>query len=61
MVTCDEIVEFSQKSLGEHIIDHNVVSEEEILKLFDKHNDYLSNWNVEQKLQYIRNWKNVIK
>tara|TARA_B100001093_G_scaffold173107_2_gene165991 strand:+ start:2626 stop:2940 length:315 start_codon:yes stop_codon:yes gene_type:complete len=61
MVTCDEIVEFSQKGLGEHIIDHNVVSEEEILKLFDKHNDYLSNWNVAQKLHYIKNWKNDIK
>ena len=60
MVTCDEIGEFSQKGLGEIIIDHNVVSEEEILTLFDKHNDYLSNWSVAQKLQFIKEWRNDI-
>jgi hypothetical protein len=37
-----------------------VVSEEEILKLFDKHNDYLSNWGVAQKLQFIKQWRNDI-
>ena len=60
MVTCDEIGEFSQQGLGENIIDHNVVSEEEILKLFDKHNEYLSNWSVAQKLQFIKQWRNDI-
>jgi hypothetical protein len=58
MVTCDDIGEFSQHGLGEHILDHNVVSEEEVLELFDKHNEGLENWSVAQKLQYIKTWQN---
>jgi len=61
MVTCDEIGEFSQHGLGEHILDHNIVSEEEVLDLFDKHNEHLENWSVAQKLQYIKTWQNDIK
>ena len=61
MVTCGDIGEFSQHGLGEHILDHNVVSEEEVLELFDKHNEYLENWSVAKKLQYIKTWQNDIK
>ena len=60
MVTCEEIGEFSQQALGELIIDHNLVSEQQILKLFDKHNEHLENWSVAQKLQFIKEWQNDI-
>ena len=33
----------------------------EFQKLFDKHNNYLSNWGVAQKLQFIKQWRNDIK
>ena len=53
-VTCQEVEEFSQKFLGEVIIDHAVLEEAEILELFDADNDYLSGWSTEQKLAHIR-------
>lgn len=52
-VTCDEVKEFSQKHLGYQIVDHNVVAESEILKTFDKDNDYLSSWTEDKKLEWI--------
>ena len=60
-VTMEEAEEFSQKALGEQIVDFNVVSEKEILEIFDKHNDYLANWSVAEKLQFIKTWKSDIK
>ena len=56
-VTCEEVGEFSQMHIGEQIIDHVVMNEEEILNLFDNDNDYLKNWDKEYKLAWIRNWK----
>lgn len=56
-VTCQEVEEFSQEHLGETIIDHAVLEEAEILKLFDADNDYLSGWPTEQKLAHIRKWQ----
>ena len=52
-VTCDEVKEFSQKHLGYQIIDHDVVTESEILKTFDKDNGYLSSWTEDKKLEWI--------
>ena len=56
-VTCDEVEEFSQLHLGEQIVDHGLISEDEMLALFDKDNGYLSDWTKEEKLNHVRNWK----
>lgn len=58
-VTMNEVEEFSQKGLGEHIVDAQVMDQEQILQLFDGDNDYLKSWSKEQKLQTIhRCWFN---
>ncbi len=56
-VTCEEVEEFSQQWLGEHIIDHEVVSEEQILQLFNKDNYYSVDLPDKEKLARIRNWQ----
>jgi len=57
LVTCEEVEEFSQLHVGEQIIDNVVMTEDEILELFDKDNDYLKEWSKEQKIKHIRNWR----
>jgi len=56
-VTCEEIKEFSQKHVGEQIIDTFIVDEPRILHMFNRDNDYLANWTDEQKLKWIHDWK----
>lgn len=56
-VTCEEVQEFSQKWIGETIIDTITADEENMLKQFDADNDYLKDWSKEQKLKHVRNWK----
>jgi hypothetical protein len=58
-VTCDEVVEFSQKHIGETIIDSEILTEEQTLEKFDADNDYLKDWTREKKIEYVRNWKNI--
>jgi len=53
-VTCEEVEDFSQKWIGEHIIDHRVISEDEVIETFDRDNEYRKEWTREQKLQHIR-------
>ncbi len=53
-VTCEEVEEFSQLYLGEQIIEHKVVDEEEMLRMFDNDNDYLKEWSRDQKIDHIR-------
>jgi hypothetical protein len=48
-VTMEDAKEFSQKSLGEHIASHRVVTEEEALTLCDVDNDYCSAWTTDMK------------
>lgn len=50
-VTMNEAKEFSQKSLGETISSHRIVTKEEALKIFDQDNDYLKNWDSKQKME----------
>ena len=57
LVTCEDIEEFSQLHIGEHIVDMVEKNEEEILELFDKDNDYLKEWDRDQKINHIRNWR----
>jgi hypothetical protein len=58
-VTCNEVVEFSQKHIGETIIDSEILTEEQMLDKFDTDNDYLKDWTREKKIQYVRDWKNI--
>ena len=50
-VTLSEAKEFSQEHLGETIVSHRVVTEEEALALCDKDNDYAKVWNDELKIK----------
>ena len=55
-VTCGDVKEFSQLDLGETIIDHTILSEEAVLEMFNKDNDYLSEWATEKKLEWINEY-----
>ena len=45
--------EFSQHHLDEVITSTRVIDEQEYFELFDRDNDYLKNWDVEQKKRFI--------
>ena len=49
-VTMETAKEFSQEWIGEQIISHRVVSEEEALCQCDKDNDYAKSWSDDHKL-----------
>jgi hypothetical protein len=49
-VTCETAKEFSQLYIGEQIMSHRVVSQEEALRMCDEDNSYLSSWTDEQKI-----------
>ena len=53
-VTMEECEEFSQKHMGEYIIDTVKMNEKDMLELFDKDNDYLSKWTTDQKIAMVR-------
>lgn len=50
-VTLNEAKEFSQVHVGETIISHRVVSEEEALRICDEDNDYCKTWSDEKKIE----------
>lgn len=54
-VVCQEVEEFSQAHVDESILPNctEVLTEDEMLALFDKENDYLSSWGREQKIQWV--------
>lgn len=56
-VSMEEVKEFSQKWLGETIVDTFILDEERALQLFDRDNEYLSDWTEEKKLEWIHDWK----
>ena len=49
-VVCDEAVEFSQEFLGEQIVSHRQITEEQFIALCDEDNDYLKSWDNQKKL-----------
>ena len=53
-VTMMECEEFSQMHIGENIIDVNTLTEDEMLELFDRDNDYLQRWDREKKIEWVR-------
>ena len=50
-VSMETAKEFSQEWIGEQIISHRVVSQEEALKQCNKDNDYASSWSDDHKLE----------
>lgn len=50
-VTCNEAKEFSQQHIGEQIVTHRVVSQEEALAVCDVDNDYCREWPPEKKIE----------
>ena len=53
-VTLNEADEWSQEWLGESISRVREITEEEYLVLFDKDNDYLKDWDEEQKFRFVQ-------
>jgi hypothetical protein len=53
-VTAEECEEFSQKHMGEYIVDTVEMNKEDMLELFDKDNDYLTEWPKDQKIAMVR-------
>jgi len=53
-VVSQEAEEMSQEWMGEIILDDMICNEEEMLKTFDKENDYLQGWTVDQKIRSVR-------
>jgi hypothetical protein len=50
-VTMDEAKEFSQEFIGQQIMSHRVVSEEDALKLCDVDNYYCAKWDDQKKIE----------
>ena len=48
-----ELIEFAQKSIGENILSHRVISQSEYFQIFDTENDYLASWPDDKKLEFI--------
>lgn len=55
-VVMGEVEEMSQHHIGEDIVSHRVISNDEFVKIFDEDNDYLKSWNTEQKMRCIQRW-----
>ena len=49
----DELVELSQKHLDDTIVSLREIDQDEYLRIFDQDNDYLSDFTIEEKLDYI--------
>jgi hypothetical protein len=49
-VTMEEAKEFSQEHIGENIVSHRVVTQEEAMHLCDEDNKYCNGWTTEQKI-----------
>lgn len=52
-VTMEDAKEFSQLHLGETIVSHRVVTEDEALAICDEDNDYCSSWPDEKKMEVL--------
>jgi hypothetical protein len=50
-VTMDSAKEFSQEFIGQQIVSHRVISEEDALKLCDVDNYYCAKWDNQKKIE----------
>ena len=60
-VTGEEVDEFSQKYMGEYIVDIDLINEDQMLNLFDKDNDFLKQLSTEKKIELVRNCIDIQK
>ena len=60
-VIAEKVEEFSQEWLGETVIDERICTEEEMLEIFDRENDYLKSWTREEKIDYVRKGVSKLK
>jgi bifunctional DNA-binding transcriptional regulator/antitoxin component of YhaV-PrlF toxin-antitoxin module len=56
-VVMQEVEEMSQHHIGEDIVSHRVISEDEFFLVFDEDNDYIKAWKPEQKTRCIKRWE----
>lgn len=57
-VTMEEAKEFSQEHMGELIVSHRAVTEEEALKLCDEDNTYTAQWDADlKKKNFFTSWE----
>ena len=47
--------EFSQKHIGELILDYKILSEADVLSICDEDNDYCQSWSDEKKIEVFCN------
>jgi hypothetical protein len=52
-LTTDDFKEFSQHHVDECITSTREISAQDFMELFDKDNDYLANWPIEKKMEFI--------
>lgn len=45
--------EFSQEHIGTHIFSSREISATDFMEMFDKDNDYLKDWPVDKKIEFI--------
>jgi hypothetical protein len=55
-VVMNDAEEMSQEHLGEQIVSHRVITEEEFLQVFDEDNDYCKSWTNDLKLRCVKRW-----
>ena len=55
-VVMNEAEELSQEHLGEQIVSHRVIDEDEYLRIFNEDNDYLRSWDRDKKMRMINRW-----
>lgn len=48
-----DLREFSQKHIDENITDAREIDREEYLRMFNEDNDYLQDWDEDQKLSFV--------
>ena len=56
-VTCEDVEELSQEWIGEQIVGTRVLSESDVVDIFDESNVFASAWPESKKLVAINRWK----
>lgn len=54
-VVMEDADEFSQKYIGELILDYKILSEADVLSICDEDNDYCQSWSDENKIEVFCN------
>lgn len=52
-VVCDEAKEVSQLFLGENIVSHRVINDDEFIEIFNFDNEHFADWSVEKKMEFV--------